>query len=188
MWIAVPARWLASKLQRILCAGVWVFLLTNIAAGQSIDEKQLKIVFLANLAKFVEWPADSFKNARDPVIGCILGDAPIGRAVEEAASKQSINSRKFLLHRIANSTQSSGCHMLFVGESEEKRWRTIAAQFSGRGILIVGETPEFTSEGGSVSFKLNGDKAVIQINLDEAAKEKLKFSSKLLSLAKIDNK
>jgi len=78
--------------------------------------------------------------------------------------------------------------MLFISEGEGKRWQSMTAQLKGRGILTVGETPEFTTEGGIVSFKLHEDKARIQINLDEAAKEKLKFSSKLLSLAKIDSK
>jgi hypothetical protein len=188
MRIAIPARCIIHKLQRILSAGMLTLLLTNVAAGQSIDEKKLKVAFLANLAKFVEWPPNTFKNSRDPIISCILGDGPIGRSLEEAASRQIIDNRKLILHHISNPTQLSGCHMLFVGENEEKRWPPMAAQLAGRGILTVGETPEFTTEGGMVSFKLNGDKAQIQINLDEAVKEKFKFSSRLLSLAKIDGK
>jgi hypothetical protein len=188
MSLSVVARCIAHRLGRILSSGILTILLANVAAGQSIDEKQLKVVFLANLAKFVEWPPNSSKNTRDPIICCILGDGPLGRVLEETASRQSIGNRKFILHHISNPAQSSGCHMLFVSEGEEKRWRSMAAQLTGRGILTIGETPEFTSEGGVVSFKLIDDKARIQINLDEAAKEKLKFSSKLLSLAKIDSK
>jgi hypothetical protein len=187
MRIVIPARCMALKLRRALSAGIWIILLANAAAAQS-DDKQLKVVFLANLAKFVEWPPNAFKNARDPIICCILGDGMSGRALEEAASRQSIDSRKLILHHISNPTQSSRCHMLFISEGEGKRWQSMTAQLKGRGILTVGETPEFTTEGGIVSFKLHEDKARIQINLDEAAKEKLKFSSKLLSLAKIDSK
>jgi hypothetical protein len=169
-------------------AGILLILLINVSAEQSTDEKQLKVAFLANLAKFVEWPPNTLKNARDPIICCILGEGPFGRVLEEAASRQIIDNRKFMLRHISNTAQSSGCHMLFVSENEQKRWRSMAAQLTESGILTVGETPEFTSEGGVVSFKLNGDKAQIQINLDEAEKDKLKFSSKLLSLAKIDKK
>jgi hypothetical protein len=188
MRLAIPARFKAPKLRIILSAGIVLILLINVAAGQSMDEKQLKVAFLANLAKFVEWPPNAFKNARDPILCCILGDGPFGRVLEEAASRQTIDNRRFILHHISNPTQSNGCQMLFVSEDEQKRWRSMAAQLTGRGILTVGETPEFTSEGGVVSFKLNGDKAQIQINLDGAESEKLKFSSKLLSLSKIDKK
>jgi hypothetical protein len=188
MRIAILARYIAPKLRLVLSAGILLILLTNVAAEQSTDEKQLKVAFLANLAKFVEWPPNAFKNARDPIICCILGDGPFGRVLEETASRQIIDNRKFIMHHISNPSQSSGCHMLFVSEDELKRWRSMAAQLMGRGILTVGETLDFTSEGGVVSFKLNGDKAQIQINLDEAEKEKLKFSSKLLSLSKIDKK
>jgi hypothetical protein len=188
MRIAIPARYTASKLRLTLSAGILLILLTNVAAKQSTDEKQLKVAFLANLAKFVEWPPNAFKNARDPIICCILGDGPFGRVLEEAASRQIIDNRKFIMNHISNPAQSSGCHILFVSEDEQKRWHSMASKLTGHGILIVGETPEFTSEGGVVSFKLDGDKAQIQINLDEAEQEKLKFSSKLLSLSKIDKK
>jgi hypothetical protein len=188
MRIAFPAQWAALRLRLILLTAILAAFLSHAAIGQSINEKQLKIAFLANLAKFVEWNPEILKNARDPIICCILGDGPFGRALEEAASRQNIDNRKFILHHISNPAQCSGCHLLFVSEDEENRWRSMAAQLKGRGILIVGETPGFTLEGGIVSFRLNGNKAQIQINLDEAVKEKLKFSSKLLSLAKIDNK
>jgi hypothetical protein len=188
MRIAGSARHIAPKFRPILSAGILLILLTNVAAEQSTDEKQLKVAFLANLAKFVEWPPNTFKNARDPIICCILGDGPFGRVLEESASRQIIDNRKFILHHISNPTQSNGCHMLFVSEDEQKRWHSMAAQLTGHGILTVGETPEFTSKGGVVSFKLNGEKAMIQINLDEAEQEKLKFSSKLLSLSKIEKK
>ena len=58
--------------------------LAVVAKGQSADEYQVKAAFLYNLAKFVEWPPESFKTSTDPMTVCILGSSPITDALEVA--------------------------------------------------------------------------------------------------------
>jgi hypothetical protein len=71
---------------------------------------------------------------------------------------------------------------------ERKRWHSMAGDLRGRSILTIGETEDFTSEGGVINFKLEGDKARIQINVDEARRDGLQISSKLLGLSQIVKK
>jgi hypothetical protein len=56
------------------------------------------------------------------------------------------------------------------------------------GVLTVGERGGFTAEGGVVNFKLEGNRVRIVINVTAAGQQKLRISSKLLSLAQIVNK
>jgi hypothetical protein len=55
------------------------------------------------------------------------------------------------------------------------------------GVLTVGETEGFASQGGIVNFKLEGGRVRLEINIDAAAQAKLRISSKVLNLAQIVN-
>ena len=55
------------------------------------------------------------------------------------------------------------------------------------GVLTVGETEGFASQGGIVNFKLEGGRVHLEINIDAAAQAKLRISSKVLNLAQIVN-
>lgn len=52
------------------------------------EEYRLKLVFLYNLAKFVEWPADAFPSPKSPLNVCVIGinpfDPRIGAATRGA--------------------------------------------------------------------------------------------------------
>src|ERR1700739_3756068 len=54
------------------------------ALAQTVNEYQMKAAYLYNLAKFVEWPAESFKTAGDPITICVLGPSPIIQTLYEA--------------------------------------------------------------------------------------------------------
>ena len=53
------------------------------------------------------------------------------------------------------------------------------------GILTVGETEGFATQGGIVNFKVEGGRVRLEINIEAAERAKLRISSKVLSLAAI---
>lgn len=150
-----------------------------------VNEYQVKAVFLYNFARYVEWPAQSFKASNDPIVICILGQNPFGSAIEQATTGKMIEGRAFVVREISNTQQPFSCHILFVNASERNRFRSIAANLKGSGVLTVGETPGFTADGGVINFKLRDGKVRFEINVDAAGQERLHISSKLLSLAQI---
>jgi hypothetical protein len=158
--------------------------LTVGAMGQTADEYQVKAAYLYNLAKFVEWPAESFKNAQDPIAVCILGQSPIAEAFETAVRGKTLAGRSFLIRPLQDVRQSGRCQILFVGSSERKRLRSLLED-KAKGVLTVGEVDTFIKEGGVVNFKLDDGKVRLQINVDAAAQRRLKISSKLLAIAEI---
>jgi hypothetical protein len=162
-----------------------VLIMASAAPGQEIDAEQFKAAFLFNVAQFVEWPPGAFKGSADPVVGCILGESSLGSLLKRAASSNLVGDRKFVVRRVSDVRQSDGCHILFVSSSERKRWRSILDGTKSRGVLTVGETEGFALQGGVVNFKREGDRIRIQINLEAAEEEKLRISSKLLSLSQI---
>jgi hypothetical protein len=166
-------------------------LLALLATGvqaQNIDEYQVKAAFLYNFAKFVEWPPQAFKGPSDPITICVLGRNPFNSSLDAAVSGKTIESRAFVIQQVSNTHQAGQCQILFVSSSERKRVQSILEDLKSSGILTVGETEDFAAEGGVVTFKLEGGRVRLEINVNAAEQQRLRISSKLLSLAQIVSK
>lgn len=153
-----------------------------------IDEYKVKAFFIYNFARYVEWPSQSFKTAKDPVVICILGQNPFGSVLDQAIAGKVADGRPFLIRQISDVPPAGACHILFVNSSERKRFRSMAGSLKGCGVLTVGETQSFTDDGGVITFKLEDGGVRFDINVDAAAQEHLRISSKLLSLARVIRK
>jgi hypothetical protein len=160
-------------------------LLTARAPGQVLDEYQVKAAFLYNFAKFVEWPPEAFKTAKDPILVCVLGHNPFGSALEETIHGKSIASRAFAYRQVSDAESASDCQILFIGSTESKRFRSLLDNLKPTGILTIGEAQGFAADGGVINFKLDDGRVHFEINVDAAEQERLHISAKLLSLAKI---
>ena len=170
-------------LGRLLPAFLMIFPSAEfLAGGEHANEHQLKAAFLFNMAKFVEWPAEVFAGPAEPLVVCILGDDEIEDALRQAPVRL-VTGRSLAIRRIADSQKAAGCHILFVGESVGRRWRTDMLKNSS--ILTVGETKDFIPQGGAVNFELQGDTIHIQVSIEALKRARLVMSSKLLSLSQI---
>jgi hypothetical protein len=150
-----------------------------------VDEHQVKAFFLLNFTRYVEWPSEKFSSTTDPFAICVLGQNPFGRALEDAVRGKSVEGRSVTIHQIADLSHQRHCHVLFVNASERKRLRSSMGTIRGSGVLTVGESEEFIHAGGVINFKVEDGKVRFEINVEAAAHERLRISSKLLSLARI---
>lgn len=170
---------------------LWVLLgaaLQLSAQTPAFDEYQVKAAFLYNFAKFVEWPPGTFANSTDPIGICIVGQNPFGPALEYMVQGKKVGDRAFAVRRLADTQQSGQCQILFIGAAEWKRTRALLDAVKSPGVLTVGETDNFTDLGGIITFRLDGPRVRIQVDLQTAERAKLRISSKLLSLAEIVKK
>ncbi|HYL38410.1 MAG TPA: YfiR family protein [Bryobacteraceae bacterium] len=169
--------------------GLCLVLATSGAAaatgGPVVEEYALKAAVVLNLAKFVEWPQGTFLNPQDPIVICILGDNPFGRSLEQAVRGQAIDNRPLIVQQVSNVAQARSCQVVFVSWSERKRLRSIFGQLSSRGILTVGDTDDFAAEGGVVNLSVEANRIRIEINPEAAGQQRMRISSRLLSLALI---
>jgi hypothetical protein len=158
------------------------------AEGPVADEYPVKAAFLFNFAKFVEWPTDAFKGPDDPIVVCVLGQNPFGSALEDVVQGKTVANRPFVVRAVSNSQQAGKCHIVFVTNSERKRFHPILEELKARSILTVGETDDFIASGGIINFKLKDARVRIEIDARAADRAGLRISSKLLSLAEIVRK
>lgn len=157
-----------------------------IAAGHTEgppDEYQVKAAFLYNFAKFVEWPGEAFQNQSEPLVVCVLGEDPFGHALDDVVAGKKIDGRALVVRRTSDARQAKGCRMLFVSSSEPKSVLSVLAALNESGVLTVGDSDSASASGMIIKFIIEGGKIRFAINAAAAERVKLRFSSRLLSLA-----
>jgi hypothetical protein len=176
------------KISLLLSLSVATILTTLSGAtlnAQEVDEYQVKAAFLYNFAKFVEWPAEASGDAHQVLTICVLGRDPFGQALDDVIAGKVIAGRPLALRRITDARHTGGCRMLFISSSENSRSLSLLNSDEKRGVLTVGEAGNATAECVAIKFTLEGGKIRFEINLAEVQEEKLRLSSKLLSLATV---
>jgi len=168
------------------------FLLASLISGtlsvygdtRSLQEYEVKAAFLFNFAKFVEWPADAFTSANEPLVLGILGADPFGDSLRSLEDK-SAGGRKIVIKRFADAEALEKCHILFISRSLAKDLPQILTTTRNWNVLTVGEMRGFAEAGGIINFVLADKKIRFEINVDAAHQAGLKISSQLLKVAKI---
>jgi hypothetical protein len=175
--IRVPA-WLGI-------AAVLACIVASLAGADpnSVGEYQLKAVFLFNFAKFVEWPGQAFTDPRDPFTICLAGANPFGSSLDDEVRGKTVANRSISIRLVSSPEQVRKCQILFVPASERKRERGLLEALQGLSVLTVGDTDDFTANGGIVQFKLIDARLHFKIAHEAAERANLRISSKLLSLA-----
>ncbi len=148
-------------------------------------EYDLKLAFLLNFAKFVEWPPDAFPNEKAPITLCVFGTDPFGRALDEIVHGKAASNREFAIRRTAKPEDLRGCQIIFISDAERGRLAEIFESLKHSSVLVVGESDGFAEHGGCIQFYLEDKKVRFSINVDAVQRARLTVSSKLLALARI---
>jgi hypothetical protein len=169
----------------MIAASVSVITMFDISAEtKASPEYLIKAAFLFNFAKFVEWPAASFKDDLSPINLCILGTDPFGPALDTLKDK-TIKGRPLKIKRANKVDDIEACHILFISASEKEILKQILYTLKNSNILTVSEIEGFAQMGGIINFIIVNKKVHFEINPEAAERSKLKISSQLLKLAKI---
>lgn len=151
-------------------------------AQTAAPEYQLKTAYLFNFAKFTEWPGSALP-ANSTLNICTTGRDPFGDALNSLDGKSAQN-RAVRVKRGLKLEEIKGCHLLFVGDTEEKRLTEINKVAESDGILTIAEFDGFLDAGGMM-FLVTSDKRVLfDVNIESAQKSGLKISSHVLKLAR----
>lgn len=150
-------------------------------------EYEVKAAFLFHFAKFVEWPSEAFAGPTASLVLGVLGDDPFDGVLERAVDGRRVRERALEVRHFdaLPAAVEAPIHILFVAESEAQHAQAIARRFSGRSVLVVGESEGFAERGGAVNFTREGKKVRFEINPQAAEAAGLRLSSRLLSLATI---
>lgn len=178
---------LLSRGCRLATLGLILALGNAMSAGdqeQLADEYQVKALFLYNFAKFIEWP-DRPLDVNQAITICVSGHDPFGHWLQDTVRGRVIDGHPFVVRHISNTEEAGFCRMLFIASSEEKRLPSLLAEIESKGILTIAESDRASEAGVMINFILEGGRVHFEINPQAAKCEKLRISSRLLSLARI---
>lgn len=152
--------------------------------GEStFTEYQVKALFLLNFTKYVDWPATAVADTNTHVTIGIYGDNQFGDNLQKAVAGRVVNGRSIVIRQIDNTNDLVKCQVLFLNCPEPKDAAKILALVKTSPVLTVGETDQFTGQGGIIRFLKKDGKVRLEINLPAAQLANLRISSKLLSVA-----
>lgn len=176
---------LAGGAALIVCSALLGASLPVRAQISSSEEYRLKLAFLYNFAKFVEWPADAFPSPQEPLNICIVGRDPFDSELEQQVSERTINGHPCVTRRLRPTDDLSTCHVIFVPAGSDSSLPAVLKQASATGAITVGESTGFASRGGTANFVLQGTRLRFEVNLAASQRARSRISSRVLALAKI---
>ncbi len=155
------------------------------AARHKFDESQVRAVFLFNLTHFISWPESSFSRPDSPFVITILGDNPFGENLDRIVKNERVGHHPIIIRYIATPDQIQSPHILYISKGLKRQLSEILDCTSQPGLLTVSAFPGFSTAGGAVNLLIKQKRLSLELNIEAAKKNGLKFSSKLLRLAKI---
>lgn len=149
--------------------------------ADNLAADSVKAGFVYNFSKFVEWPANALPPANLQL--CVVGQALDGK-LNSLNGRQS-QGREIRVRNLSASGDFSGCHILFISASEERRLNSVLNAVAGSPVLTISDIGEFAEFGGMIGLSVQNEKVSFAINLANARAVGLKPSSQLLRLGRV---
>jgi hypothetical protein len=166
----------------------WLFLTASPKAFSQKEEGAeypVKLAFLYNFTKFVEWPPDSYRAPSAPLLICIVGHDPFSQILEAELRTRNVGGHPVEVRALKPNDKLSLCQIVFVPATEKQHAGRIVSGLKGSNTLTVGETDGFAVQGGIINLTVEANNVHFEINRLAAERAGLKISSRLLSIAKI---
>jgi hypothetical protein len=174
----------------LVVCGASAFLFARQARTEEMEsraketEAKIKVAYIYNLPKFVDWPADEKPSATEPLRICMIGADPI-RTVLGELSIRKVNERPIEVVQIKDPHALPPCHLLYISRSEERQLSLVLQSARGTPILTVSDIPQFAHQGGMIGFVTEEDRVKIEINQSSVHEAGLKLRAKLIEIARL---
>lgn len=146
-------------------------------------EYEVQAAYLSNFGRFVEWPMKPAVSDKDPFYVCVLGQDPFGPLLDAALKGETIGGAPLAAKKVASVAEAAGCRIAYVNPAKDTPLRGVLLALASSNVLTVGETADFTQQGGMIQFVLDGNRVRFEINLAAAQRARLNLSAQLLKVA-----
>jgi hypothetical protein len=150
-----------------------------LAGPASVREDELKAAYIYNFAKFTRWPGVGASGVPNPLVIGVLGDERVADSLAVLTRGRTVAGSPVEVKAIGPGAVPANLHILYISASQ----RPDSSLFQP-GRLTIGETEEFTQNGGIIRLLVESDRLQFEIDNDHAQKAGLSLSSQLLMLAR----
>jgi hypothetical protein len=172
-------------LSRIRVALALLLLVASGQAATPASEYQVKAVFLYNFSRFVAWPDAVFASADSPFVVGVFGHDPFGRELDEVVRGETVHGHPLVVRRVTDAESASGCHILFIHQSEDEKLDSLIEALDKHATLTVSDIPGAAQRGVIIRLVTDQGRVRMIINMDSAREAQLTISSNLLRSAQI---
>jgi hypothetical protein len=146
------------------------------------DEDTVKAAVLVKLIQFVTWPDSGFPAAGKPVSLCVLEKDRWIPVLQQTVQGESLNDHPIVVIRITKARDANQCQILVVGGAIE---RESMEMWESSHVLTISDEDSLGLHTSMVSLNVESGRTRFKLNLDLAQKAHIRFSAKLLQLAKV---
>ena len=116
----------------------------------------------------------------------MLEQDPIIPDLEQIARIKKIQDRSIKIRRFSSLADIQACHILYLPASlVQETQAAVVHKLAQQGVLLVGDSPDFITWGGTVQFVLEDNKVRVVISRKAAERAGLTVNAKLLQIARV---
>jgi hypothetical protein len=148
-------------------------------------ETDVKATFVFQFSRYAEWPAATMAVPRQvPFKVCTVSDGAFDRSLDKVLEGEMVAGRPMIRVIPESPHDARGCHILYIGDIEPERVKSLLAGVDRQPVLTVGETPDFLTWGGQIRLVRDGTRIRFDINLTAARQNHIVLRSQLLRIAR----
>lgn len=174
-----------KKLYIVLLLFIALFKTSGDLHAQKFTEYEVKMVYLYQFAKFVEWPTNVIDTQSEFVIG-VYGNNPLGNLPNVIYKDKLFKGKSCKVITVKSVQDAKKCQMIFFSGIKKYDALKFIKQINKAPILLVGDQLEgFCEIGGMINFAHKDADYRFEINPDVAKMANVQISSKLFAVGKV---
>jgi hypothetical protein len=174
----------ASRLMSALFLGAcaWLLLSSFRMAGPDINAK-IKVVFLHQISKYIQWPVEPSKNGF--TIG-LYGEYPeMLSELNKLAVEKKHGDQPYIIIQYRNISEIKPCHVLYLTPENNGEISKVMERIKGQNTLLVTDNEGMTKKGSCINFFYEDNKQRFEVSNQNVKQQGLKMSTQLSTIAKV---
>lgn len=139
----------------------------------------MKVGYLYNFAKYVQWPDEQRSTLRF----CVAGDDGLGKALDTLIGKP-VRTMQIAVRHAVSPQEIPQCDLIFVAEGQAPLLSRVRQAVNGYPVLIVTESADVLPKGAMVALIQSDNRIVFEVDLSTARQVGLQVSGKMLQVAR----
>jgi hypothetical protein len=167
-----------SMMKKLKIITIGFLVLFNISA--KAQETKFIALYLYNFTKYIDWPEEQKKG--EFIIG-VVGSNQVHAELLQLAQGKPVGTQIISVKNFRSIDEVSGCHILFLSESQSRRVDQAVSKLAQSSPLIVTQMEGATLFGSAINFVIRDETMKFELKKTNAIKYGLRVHSRLDNLA-----